>query len=511
MYSSVFDPLKAHLERPKSPRRSEPPSLRRTPREAHTLVFGGERCDDVCCVRIAVLVLRRGIGIAWGRKPRVFFGNESWGLLHDGGNVLQTPAAGGDCPGRRQRGRLGDRSRQHGSRRRRRRRHDGRDRRRSRHRRRHVVGNRRGRLRRRHDDGRDRRRRRRGRDRRRHDGRDRRRRISREELAPRSRRRHGRRRQLHRCGPRRGRRRSWSAPPERCGAAGPPAQASPASRALGGLRRRADRQHVEAVILAFRGRGRRSHCLGRRPRRLSWHRAPRRTPRWLAPTPSRRGRLPCGRGSPRPAPCTHGRWHGRPAPSALRLGASMTLGGARRRRCDGRREALPSAAADPHKLRRRLFLVDPEVMSHKICGNQTCQHAIDGLALVDFIGAFCAWLRICGSVRKGARRGPDVHFRPWIACSRKTRRAPPPSTGRPARRAVAFKRFRSGSRPWSRAVTTNSPGPARRLLLGPRPRPPVTKVLLALGWACWSASRREGQYSPPTACGRTLQKTTRTR
>ena len=43
VYSSVFDPLKAHLERPKSPRRSEPLSLRRTPREAHTLVFGGER------------------------------------------------------------------------------------------------------------------------------------------------------------------------------------------------------------------------------------------------------------------------------------------------------------------------------------------------------------------------------------------------------------------------------------------------------------------------------------
>ena len=30
------------------------------------------------------------------------------------------------------------------------------------------------------------------------------------------------------------------------------------------------------------------------------------------------------------------------------------------------------------------------------------------------------------------------------------------------------------------AVTTNSPGPARRLLLGPRRRPPVTKVLLEL-------------------------------
>ena len=43
VYSSVFDPLQAHLARPLTPRRSEPLSLRRTPREAHTLVFGGER------------------------------------------------------------------------------------------------------------------------------------------------------------------------------------------------------------------------------------------------------------------------------------------------------------------------------------------------------------------------------------------------------------------------------------------------------------------------------------
>ena len=39
---SVAD-LQAHLARPLTPRRSEPLSLRRTPREAHTLVFGGER------------------------------------------------------------------------------------------------------------------------------------------------------------------------------------------------------------------------------------------------------------------------------------------------------------------------------------------------------------------------------------------------------------------------------------------------------------------------------------
>ena len=32
-------------------------------------------------------------------KPRMFFGNESWGNVLHGGNVLQTPAAGGDCSG----------------------------------------------------------------------------------------------------------------------------------------------------------------------------------------------------------------------------------------------------------------------------------------------------------------------------------------------------------------------------------------------------------------------------
>jgi hypothetical protein len=43
VYSTLYDPLVAHLEREEPARRSAPLSLRRTPREAHTLVFGAER------------------------------------------------------------------------------------------------------------------------------------------------------------------------------------------------------------------------------------------------------------------------------------------------------------------------------------------------------------------------------------------------------------------------------------------------------------------------------------
>ena len=51
----------------------------------------GSRSDSLAARRAAMQFLVS--------KPRMFFGNESWGNVLHGGNVLQTPAAGGDCSG----------------------------------------------------------------------------------------------------------------------------------------------------------------------------------------------------------------------------------------------------------------------------------------------------------------------------------------------------------------------------------------------------------------------------
>ena len=106
MYSSVFDPLKAHLERPKSPRPGpEPLSLRRTPPcENHRWSSGASGSSDLLCCKVGKTPSNRQFvgGAAGGNAVLVsklmFFGNECGGMYYTEGMFFRLPA-GGDCPG----------------------------------------------------------------------------------------------------------------------------------------------------------------------------------------------------------------------------------------------------------------------------------------------------------------------------------------------------------------------------------------------------------------------------